>query len=169
MELKRVVVGLDGSPASAAAAHWAAAAVRDCGGEILAVHGIGTFPELPHEAAEDALGGLGFSSPSGVTDRTAESRSVLEEWWCRPFREAGVPYQIVVAESDPVHALLDTARREDADMIVIGHQGNTGFLHHLFRGLSDQLVDHAKRPVVVVPYSESGRAERSSPTSGGAV
>ena len=42
MELKKVLVGIDGSAASAAAECWAADAVRDCGGEVVAVHVIGS-------------------------------------------------------------------------------------------------------------------------------
>jgi len=51
---------------------------------------------------------------------------------------------------------LGTARREDADAIVIGRQGDTGLLHRLFQGVSDHLVDHARRPVVVVPFHPAG-------------
>jgi len=60
----------------------------------------------------------------------------------------------LVAKGDPVHEMLHTARKEDVDLIVIGHQADSGFVHRLFRGLSDNLLDHARRPVVVVPYSK---------------
>lgn len=105
MDLERVVIGLDSSAAAAAAA-------RDSGGEVLAVHGIGTSPELLGEAVADASRGLGFVpsevedvAPSDV-DTTEAVRLVLEERWCRPLREAGVAYRTVVSESDPVEALL---------------------------------------------------------------
>ncbi len=153
MQLKRVVVGLDGSAAAAAAARWAAEAVRDSEGEVLAVHAAGTSPELVREAFTDAAYGLGLSS-SGRSERD-ELRRLLDEEWCQPLRAAGVRYRAVVSESDPTHALLDTARREDADAIVIGHHGDTGALHRLFRGVSDHLGDHARRPVIVVPFHPS--------------
>jgi len=150
MELKRVVVGLDGSAAAAAAARWAAEAVRDSGGEVLAVHAVRVPLELIREAVTDAAYGLG-RAPSDTTD-TEELRHLLDEQWCRPLRDIGVQYRTVVSNSDPVQALLGTARREDADAIVIGHQGGTGLLHRLFRGVRDHLVDHARRPVIVVPF-----------------
>lgn len=132
---------------------------------MLAVYGVGTSPELVREAFTDAVHGLGLT-PAGETERD-ELGHLLDEGWCRPLRDAGAAYRAVVSPLDPVHALLDTARREDADAIVIGHQGDTGFLHRLFRGLSDHLVDHARRPVVVVPFhpsagsSASGRPART--------
>jgi nucleotide-binding universal stress UspA family protein len=145
VELKRVLVGLDGSAAAAGAARWAAEAVRDSGGEVIAVHAAGASPELVTEATVSAGYGLGFFSDGG--ERAADLSHRLVERWCRPLRDAGVPYRTVISEQDPVHALLDTARQEDVDLIVIGHRGQTGLLQRLFHGLSDQLVDHARRPV----------------------
>ena len=42
MELNRVLVGIDGSAASAAAERWAADAVRESGGEVIALHVVGS-------------------------------------------------------------------------------------------------------------------------------
>jgi nucleotide-binding universal stress UspA family protein len=68
------------------------------------------------------------------------------------LRGSDVAHRMIVSDADPVHALLDVAHRENVDLIVIGHQGNSGFVHRLVQGLSDHLIDHARRPVVVVPY-----------------
>jgi len=148
MEVKRVVVGIDGSPAAAEAARWAADAVRDSGGEVIVVHGLGSA-ELARQAAMSASRGLGFA-PAGSPPPTRDHR--IEDWWCQPLVEAGVAHRTVVSELDAVQALLDTARSEDADLIVIGHRCEGGFIHRLMRGLSDHLLDHAHRPIVVVPY-----------------
>jgi len=151
MELKRVLVGIDGSAASEAAEGWAANAVRGCGGEVIAVHVVDS--PLVRQAAEDVVNGLGMTQ-SRLKRLKFESGRRLEEEWCQPLRDAEVAYRTVVTQGDPVQALLHTARREDVDLIVVGHQGDSSFLHRLFRGLSDELLDHARRPVVVVPYSK---------------
>jgi len=146
MELRRVLVGVDGSPASAAAARWAAQAVGD-GGEVVVLYAIGTA--LIGQAARSAATGLGIF-PHEKGGPKEEARRVLDQW-CLPLRDSGVRYRTVVSDADPVRALIHHGRREDADLIVIGHQGDTGVLHRLVQGLSDHLIDHAKRPVVVVP------------------
>jgi nucleotide-binding universal stress UspA family protein len=153
MQQKRVVVGLDDSAAAAAAARWAAEAVRDGGGEVVAVYGLDT--SLARQLAESFMRGLGMPPSSGVSDWKKEIRLLLEVEWAQPLRDAGVQYRTVLVEGDPVHALLQTARDNDVDLIVVGHQGGTTFLHRLFRHLSEELVDHARRPVVVVPYHPS--------------
>jgi nucleotide-binding universal stress UspA family protein len=152
MELNKVLVGIDGSPSSVAAECWAANAVRDSGGEVVALHVIGA--PLVQQATEDVVHGLGMAE-SGLERAQAESARLLEEEWCQPLRDAGVPYRTLVARGDPVHELLHIARKEDVDVIVVGHQCDSSFVHRLFRGISDNLLDHARRPVVVVPVSAS--------------
>ena len=145
MELKRVLVGVDGSAAAQAAMRWAAEAVGS-DGEVVAVHSTGTA--LIGQAAASAATGLGmFPHAAG---RKAEAEQALEAW-CAPLRDSGVGFRMVVTDADPVKALLDQARREDADLIVIGHRNGSGFVHRLMQGLSDHLIDHSQRPVVVVP------------------
>ncbi len=147
MELKRIVVGVDGSPAAAAALRWAADMVGD-DGEIVAVHGTATA--LIAQAAASAATGLGvFPDLEGPRE---EAQRQLEGPWREPVRDAGVAYRAVALHADPVDALLGTARQEDADVIAVGHQGPTGFLQRLFRGVFEGLIDEARRPVVVVPY-----------------
>jgi len=145
MEQKRVLVGVDGSAAAQAAMRWAAEAAGPSG-EVVAVHSTGTA--LIGQAAASAATGLGMFPHAG--GRKEEARRALEEW-CAPLRAAGVAYRALVSDAEPVRALLDTARREDADLIVIGHRNGSGFVHRLMQGLSDHLIDHSQRPVVVVP------------------
>ena len=148
METKRVLVGVDGSEAAQAALRWAAEAVGP-GGEVVAVHSTGTA--LIGQAAASAATGLGMF-PQHVS-RKEEARQSMEVW-CAPLRNSGVPFRTAVSDAEPVRALLDCARREDADLIVIGHRNGSGFVHRLMQGLSDHLIDHSQCPVVVVPSTK---------------
>ncbi|MGH9008447.1 MAG: universal stress protein [Acidimicrobiia bacterium] len=100
--------------------------------------GLGVFPELE--------------------GRREEAQRRLEEQWHEPVRDTGVAYRAVALNTDPVDALVETARREGADAIAVGHQGPTGFLERLFRGVCEGLIDEARRPVVVVPYNPEARS-----------
>lgn len=147
MNLKRIVVGVDGSPASASALRWAADTVGD-DGEILAVHGAATA--LIAQAAASAATGMGaFPELEG---RKEEAQRMLEGPWREPVLDHGAAYRAVARDADPVDAMLETAREHDADAIVVGHQGPTGLLQRLFRGVLEGLVDEARRPVIVVPH-----------------
>jgi len=168
MELKKVLVGIDGSAASTAAECWAAEAVREGGGEVIALHVVGS--PLVRQATEDVVAGLGMTRSPRWPARVEDERGP-EEDWCQPLRDAAVRYRTMVAKGDPVHELLHCARKEDVDLIVIGHQHDSSFVHKLFKGMSGDLLDHARRPVVVVPYSaraalSGSRSQRSTAPAG---
>lgn len=137
--MRHIVIGLDGSAGSAAAARWCAQLARATGSEVTAVHGLGAMSELL----------LGIP-PSSLRDWKEELRPALHQW-CEPLREAGVPCREEVIDDDPVGALIHTAEEQHADLVVVGAQGHSGFLHRVLGGVSYKLAHHAGRPVVIVP------------------
>jgi nucleotide-binding universal stress UspA family protein len=139
--VNRIVVGVDGSPGAQRAVRWAAALARVSGAEIVAVHALGL---LAH------LGGDVVPSQSHRAEITAKVAQ-----WCEPLSDAGVAYRAVVADGNPVTALLAEADEVRADLIVVGRRGE-GALSGLELGsTSRQLVEHAALTVVVVP--DAGR------------
>lgn len=153
MDFNRILVGVDGSEAAGAALRWAREALaRD--GEIVALYATGAA--LVGQAAVSTASGLGVFRNLGGSKEDAY-RAL--DAWCEPLRAWGVSYRTVVSDDEPVDALLDSARREDADVIVVGHQGTNRFLARFFQGLGEQLIDHAKRPVVVVPSHPAADTE----------
>lgn len=77
-------------------------------------------------------------------DGSAGSRSALR--WA--FAEAPIPVSTLVAEGNAARALLDAS--EGADLLVVGSRGHGGFTGVLVGSVSQQCVNHAKCPVVVV-------------------
>ncbi len=69
------------------------------------------------------------------------------------LRKAGGTVEALVEqrETSVAAAVLDVARRLDADAIVIGTRGRGGVKSALLGSVSHALVQHADRPVVVVP------------------
>lgn len=54
-------------------------------------------------------------------------------------------------EGHPINEIVKTAEIWEADLIVMGTHGRTG-LKHLFMGsVAEQIIRHAKIPVIVVP------------------
>jgi nucleotide-binding universal stress UspA family protein len=66
-------------------------------------------------------------------------------------RDADVPYRTELREGNPVTVLLETADASDASLIVVGSRGLGGFPGLQLGSTSAQVVQHARRPVVVVP------------------
>ena len=140
-----IVVGVDGSPNSERALDWAmkqAAAVR-APLTVIAVHEVpksywGHIPVIGpadeallaslRQAAEDmtqkAASRLGDAGPASVTVR-AVSGFVVKE-------------------------LVDAS--QDADLVVVGARGVSGFTRMVMGSVSNEVVQHSACPVVIVPH-----------------
>jgi nucleotide-binding universal stress UspA family protein len=141
VNIRRIVVGLDGSEHATRAAAWAAHLARVLDAEVIAVHALG----LLHHTAEGAV------LPSDT--HRDEIRVEFEQLWCASVRDRGVQYRAELREGNPVTALLDAADDADADLLVVGSRGMGGFPELLLGSTSTQVAQHARRPVVIVPAS----------------
>src|SRR5262249_4245405 len=115
VEIRRIVVGVDGSVQACRAAQWAADLARAADAEVVAVHAIG----LLHQPGSGAL----VSSDM----HRDEIRTELEESWCTPLRDAAVRYRAELRDGNPVMVLLDISKELDADVVVVGSRGLGGF------------------------------------------
>jgi nucleotide-binding universal stress UspA family protein len=139
--LRRIIVGVDSSQASARAVRWTAALASDVGAEVVAVHALGLLAHLdpdPHDVTP-------------TQPHRDEVRDRFEQVWCAGLREAGVRYECRLTEGNPVTALLESAARVEADLVVVGRRGAGGFPGLQLGSTSLQLVQHAEVPVVVLP------------------
>jgi len=142
--MRRIVVGVDGSPGSVAALSWAAGLAVETGAELEAVTAWelsyawidGYAPDIvrwAEEARRDAEARLGAAiTAAGVSAQMTVTRTVVE----------GATAQ----------ALLDASK--DADLLVVGSRGRGGFAGLLLGSVSQQCVHHARVPVTVVPQPD---------------
>jgi nucleotide-binding universal stress UspA family protein len=157
--VSRIVVGLDDSEGSQAAARWCAGLAGATGARVTAVHGMGKLPGVFLGAPDAVATGLGLSG-SQFHSWKGELRSSLERW-CAPLREAGVDYQAELVDDNAVDALLQVADKDHADLIVVGVQGHGGMIGRLLGGVPYKLAHHTQVPVVFVPSA--------TPAAGGAT
>jgi nucleotide-binding universal stress UspA family protein len=137
-----VVVGVDGSAASATALRWACAVV-DPAGTVLAVHS----------------GDSNDSDEAGVPADSAES------WVAR----AGIADDRVVPTSTtapPAAGLLDVARQHDADLVVIGAHEQRHRMWHRLGAIAHALLSSTDRPVAVVGADWDRREASSTVVAG---
>jgi nucleotide-binding universal stress UspA family protein len=139
-----IVVGVDGSETSQAAAEHAVAMARQWKGKLYLVTvvrtpegwwGIGGAPPPP-EALSAAL-----------AEGQAQVLNELEE----SLNLEGVDYEAVEELGDPSSRLLAVAENHGADLIVIGRRG-AGFAERVMMGsVADRLCHQSVVPVLVVP------------------
>jgi nucleotide-binding universal stress UspA family protein len=128
----RIVVGVDGSPASKAALNWAIGQGACTGAVVEAVIAYYWFP-----------------MPVVNIDFKGLATQVLEEAIFEAS-DPGTPVKIVpkIFQGSPAKVLLQEAA--DADLLVVGSRGHGLVGEALLGSVSHHCVQHAACPVVVV-------------------
>ena len=141
-----IVVGVDGSPNSERALDWAmrqAAAVR-APLTVVAVH----------EVAKSYWGGIPVTGPAD-TALLGQLRQAAEEMTHKAASRLGdaqpVSVKVHAVNGFVVKELVDAS--QDADLVVLGARGGSGFTRLLMGSVSSEVVQHSVCPVVMVPHA----------------
>lgn len=143
--MKKIVVGVDGSPESLLALDWAYNAALLSGAELTVVHAW----LYPYPVSD--------SSPREVrkpmeADAENELQSSLDSLGSR-LTDGSVVVHRELREDSAVDALLKEG--DGADLLVVGSRGRGGFRARLLGSVSRTLVQHASCPVAVIRHLES--------------
>src|SRR4051794_4280872 len=111
-----IVVGTDGSPGAEAAVHKVIELARGSGATI---HLVCAYP------GKSALERVGMTARQEPVNLRGVAADLLARDQ-RRFEEAGFAVEKYAREGDPAQTIIDVAADNDADLIVIGAQGNTG-------------------------------------------
>lgn len=144
----RIAVGVDGSPAAAAATVWAAALAAPTSAALWAVHAADVGPALAAAGLSDAAYNQAVSHLS-VT---------LEHEWCAPLRDAAVRYETVLEEGGAATVLLDVVRSHNIDLLVVGRRGVGDSSGLAMGSVAHRVIGFASCPTVVVPRAPGAGA-----------
>jgi nucleotide-binding universal stress UspA family protein len=143
--MKKIVVGVDGSPESLLALDWAYNAALLSGAELTVMHAW----LYPYPVTE--------SSPREVrrpmeADAENELQASLDSLGSR-LSDGPVVIHRELIEDSAVDALLKEG--DGADLVVVGSRGRGGFRARLLGSVSRTLVQHATCPVAVIRHLEN--------------
>ena len=137
---RHILVGVDGSDASAQAAEMAGRLALDLDAKLTVVF-VRQLPTVP-------------ASPFGVTmdltgyweaqERLASSRVA------GALDKLGVAWRLEVRTGDPAAPLELGADENGADLVVVGARGHSVAHRLLLGSVSSRLLHHARQPVLVV-------------------
>ncbi|MFE6868687.1 universal stress protein [Kitasatospora sp. NPDC057692] len=154
----RIVVGVDGSPASERALRWAVDYARLTGGTVHAV-AAWEYPAF--------YGWAGASVPAPEFNPEELAGKTLSDTVAKTVgAEPDVRITESVVPGNAAQALLDAAR--GAALVVVGSRGLGGFTGALLGSVSRHLTEHAPCPVVVIRHGLAGD-EAAGAASGGDV
>jgi nucleotide-binding universal stress UspA family protein len=139
--MAKIVVGVDGSDGSRAALAWAIDEGVRAGATVEAV-GVWDYPVLMTLPTASTL-------PS-AEEMVAAETDLLQKVLDSVGGDHGVAVKLHVAKGHAAQVLIE--RSGDADLIVVGRRGLGGFGSLLLGSVSQQVVQHAACPVVIVPH-----------------
>jgi nucleotide-binding universal stress UspA family protein len=135
----RILCAFDGSETGRRALDWTARLARDEEGSTVCVVAVATSLEAaPH--IPDAIDPA--SSPERHHRNLADAQAQL--------KEAGVPAETVLKVGNPAEEIINAGDEGDFELIVVGRTGAGGAIRFLMGSVSDRVVRHAGRPVMVV-------------------
>jgi len=137
----RIVVGVDGSPASVDALRWAAEQTELTGGTLEAI----TSWEYPTQYGSQLMyaenvNWADLAQTTLATAITDAGSSTLTS--CTQ----------TVTQGQPAHVLVDASA--GAELLVVGSRGHGGFAGLLLGSVSEYVIAHAACPVVVIRHPD---------------
>jgi nucleotide-binding universal stress UspA family protein len=140
-----IVVGVDGSPNSERALDWA---MR----QAAAVHAPLTVIAV-HEVAKSYWGSIPVvgSADTPLLENLRQAAEEMTQKAASQLGDAGpAPVTVHAVSGFVVKELVDAS--QDADLVVLGARGGSGFAQLLMGSVSSEVVQHSACPVVIVPY-----------------
>jgi len=139
----KVLIGIDDSPHSDAVVdHVTGSAWPKATKFVVLSAAAPIFLGAGEAAAGDAIGRL-------IGQQEEYHREIAERAAGR-LREAGLTAEARMVSEDPRAALLNAARSEHSDLVIVGSHGRTGIKKLLLGSVASHVVTHAPCSVLVV-------------------
>jgi nucleotide-binding universal stress UspA family protein len=143
--LQRLLVPTDLSDFAGTALRWAGMLQRRTGGRLTLLYA--NEPYVPFDVIEGPAAYLLQRSPEFRDRLMAQMRDHIERF----MPDVGDAAEARIADEAPAAAIVETAESLDADLIVMGTHGRTGWRRALLGSVAEKVVHHTDRPVLCVP------------------
>ena len=144
-KFSKILVAVDGSEQSMQAADYAIELAKKYNAQLTAL----TVSHIP-------LSSYGFGSRPDTIKHEREKEMLESQQWIRTIEEAGTRHNIslktdlIDSQMSVEGTIVEYAESHDADLIVIGTTGRSGFKKLLLGSVASGVVNYATCPVMVV-------------------
>ena len=151
---RSILLATDGSPASAHAARLAVDLARTHGARLAALYVVDPYPYLNVGETNP----LGFQAYMSAAHAHAAQAHAKVAALCA---QAGKPVELSLRRAEDKHAcdgILEAAKVEQADLIVVGTHGRTGISRLMLGSIAARVVAESPVPVLVA-RAQSGELD----------
>ena len=144
IQIKKILVPIDGSEASLKAARYAVKIAKQEKAKLVCIHAIG----IPVYITE-------YRSPLLLPSYYEAGKKLSEEWFTKvreiaSKEDVNVNTELIMEVVSVVDAIVSYASEKDVDLIIMGTRGRTGVKRFMLGSVADGVVSHAHCPVLVV-------------------
>ena len=144
---KRILVATDGSALSKKAVVDAIGLAATCGAELVALKVVPRYPQAYFEGSIP----LAASEVSRIEGQWTEAAKAALDAVQKTAKAKGVDTKAVTVKSDVVSdAIIATAKKHKADLIVMASHGRKGIKRLLLGSETQQVLTHSHIPVLVL-------------------
>jgi nucleotide-binding universal stress UspA family protein len=161
MQINKVLVAIDFSSESDLAVRHALNVSRHTGAAIVLAHAYRTA-NLGYVSAmctQGAVNQLVAEIQAGAGDKLRE--------FCKQLGDSAIEVSSVLLDEAPDEGIPAEASRQDADLVIVGTHGRTGFKRLLLGSVAERIVRYSATPVMVarpVTFAEGGYRRILVPT-----
>ena len=141
LSIARILIPTDYSETADHALAWAMLHAKSFGAELVVLH---------VHSSHLHYGALGLADERS-DEALATDRARLDAYVTERFADSGVKVRALLEVGDPSLKIREVARREQADVIVMGTHGTSRLEDLLFGSVTEKVVHHTGCPVLVVP------------------
>jgi len=149
LNMKKILVTIDGSENSVKAAEYAVSLTKKYDAELTILYVL--YSELGF--AYSNL--IGVTTPKAIEDVLETQKKDVQKWFDEirsklANTKISVTDKIIVSVSSIVGEIVGFADKEKMDLIILGTRGRTGFKKLLLGSVAEGVVNHSSCPVMVV-------------------
>lgn len=143
LNIKKILVPVDFSDYSKAALKYSSAFAKQFNAELILVYVVEPIIYPP----DFSMGQLALPSFNIEIDKRAEEE--LKKL-SQTEIDSSIKIKTLVKPGKPFIEIIETAREEDVDLIIIATHGHSGMEHILFGSTADKVVKKAPCPVLTI-------------------
>ncbi len=144
---QRILVTTDGSTLSKKAVTSAIQLAATCGAELVAMKVVPRYPQAYFEGSIP----LSVAEVSRIEKQWTEAAQASLDTVAKAAKAKGVSVKSVTVKSDVVSdAIIATAKKQKADLIVMASHGRKGIKRLLLGSETQQVLTHSHIPVLVL-------------------
>jgi nucleotide-binding universal stress UspA family protein len=143
MMFRSILVPVDGSASSDAAIELAIKLTKNAGAKLVFCHAV-RIPRPPHDAG-------GFAREQIMEEETTSAQEILEAARKRAAA-VGIEAKALMIADPVADAILDCAKEQGADLIVMGSHGRSGIVRAVLGSKTAEVIGRAAIPVMVAPF-----------------